>query len=144
MVEKFCNHFAGAFLVPKKDLREHNMVKSNYKISNWNDENLEKLSREFKVSKETILRRLTILGIVSEDFYKTKHLEWVRSYTKRGARGWRSNPAARCIKENSVPFVSLVVEAHHAGAITLRDVGNYLSTRLKNLKKIERLIESGI
>lgn len=74
-VEKFCNHFAGAFLVPKNALLNHRLVKFQA-TSEWSDEHLEKIARDFRVSREVILRRLVTLRLVSWDSYRAKYEKW--------------------------------------------------------------------
>ena len=72
-IERFCNHFAGAILVPKDVLLAHDLVKPR----KWSDELIEKIARSFKVSQEVILRRLVIFSLASRDLYKRKHEEWL-------------------------------------------------------------------
>lgn len=135
-IEKFCNHFAGAFLVPKDALLNHELIRVIHP-SDWPDEILERLAKSFKVSREVILRRLLILELTTEDFYKRKRKEWGEIKLK----GWgRPNPPKKCIQENGIPFVSLVLESHREEKITYSDVADYLSIRTKHLPKIEELI----
>lgn len=142
LIEKFCNHFAGAFLVPKNALINHKLVGEIKSSVEWSDEVLEKLAKDFKVSKEVILRRLVIMDRVKMSFYKRKHEEWK---SKKYPRGWgRKNPPKKCIQENGVPFVSLVLETHRKGRITYSDVADYLAIRLKHLPKVEKIISGSI
>lgn len=76
LVEKFCNHFSGALLVPKEALLNHKIVRSKKSSLEWSDSTLGKIARDFKVSREVILRRLVILGLVSQAFYQKKRTEW--------------------------------------------------------------------
>lgn len=76
VVEKFCNHFSGALLVPKAALLNHEIVKAMKPSLEWSDDTLVKIARDFKVSREVILRRLTILGLASLAFYQKKRAEW--------------------------------------------------------------------
>jgi len=139
-IEKFCNHFAGAILVPKDDLINHKAIKSRDYSPHWSDEMLEELAKSFKVSKEVILRRLVILGWADKYFYKSKHEEWKTiEYPRRG--GVR-NPPKECIRKNGAPFVSLVLDTHREEKITYTDVADYLEIRLKHLPEIEQLIRS--
>jgi Zn-dependent peptidase ImmA (M78 family)/DNA-binding XRE family transcriptional regulator len=142
-IEKFCNHFAGAILVPKDALLNHELIKSKEYSSHWPDENLKELAKTFKVSQEVILRRLVILGWADKDFYKRKHEEWRKTeYRRRG--GGRRNPQKECIQKNGTPFVSIVLESHREEKITYRDAADYLAVRLKYLPKIEQFIEGKI
>jgi len=139
-IEIFCNHFAGALLVPRKALILHDIIKSQRYLSGWTDELLRRLSGDFKVSQEVILRRLVILGIASEDFYRKKRQEWA-SIGPRVSWG-KQNPPKKCIREHGVPFVSLTLEAQKTGRITYSDLADYLSIQLKYVPKLERLIRN--
>ncbi|MBD3286915.1 ImmA/IrrE family metallo-endopeptidase, partial [candidate division WOR-3 bacterium] len=46
-VEIFCNHFAGSFLVPRKALLEHEIVKNKESLE-WSQQNIEDLAAYFK------------------------------------------------------------------------------------------------
>ena len=136
-IERFCNRFAGAFLVPKRALRDHQLVKSRGYSAYWSDEILHELAKSFKVSSEVILRRLVILQLADKNFYETKHEEWEKTeYRRRGRR----NLPKECIQKNGVSFVSLVLETHREEKITYSDVADYLETRLKYIPTIEKLI----
>lgn len=141
-IEKFCNHFAGALLVPKDALLDR--IKPQGVTSKWSDEILKQLAKSFKVSQEVILRRLVILGLATRDFYKRKHEEWqVKAEEWQRRQGiYKLNLPQKCIRENGTPFVSLVLDAHKQGRITYSDVADYLAIRLKYLNQIERLITS--
>ena len=140
VIEKFCNHFSGAFLVPKDSLLNHQLIKLTKPPYQWSDEILKELAKDFKVSQEVILRRLVILNKTSVDFYKRKREEW---QGKEWQKGWgRKNPPKKCIVENGIPFVSLVLDANRQGKITYSDISDYLAIRIRYLPKIEQLIGS--
>jgi Zn-dependent peptidase ImmA (M78 family) len=212
-VEKFCNHFAGAFLVPKDALLTHNLVGQRINTE-WSDECLKKIARDFKVSREVILRRLVTFNMGKWDFYRMKHKKWkekakekqepkylrsigmnYRQYLKEGLVnrvvidifknkglvltedtkiiqkddnnweikdknkkywikvngmqleiyklkiGGKQNIPQKCIREKSIPFVSLVFDSYRKEKITYNDVADYLGIRTKHIPKVERLIE---
>lgn len=66
-LEVKCNSFAGKFLVPDNDFITQ--IK-NYEI---NEELVEKLSKEYSVSKEVIWRKLLDLGKISKELYTSMH-----------------------------------------------------------------------
>ena len=216
-VEKFCNHFSGAFLVPKDALLNHRLVESRTNTSYWPDEYLRGIAKDFKVSREVILRRLVTFNLASWNFYKMKYEEWkekakekekpkyllsigmnYKQYLKEGSvnevlinvfknnnlvltgdakitqkddktweikvknkkyqikdngiqleiyklrRGGKQNIPQKCIRENSIPFVSLVFDSYRKEKITYNDVADYLGIRTKHIPKVERLIEAGV
>jgi len=141
-VEKFCNHFAGAVLVQKRDLLNHELIKSIRPYSEIPDEFLENIASSFKVSREVILRRMEILGLTTQDFYQRKCKEW-KMKAERGRQKKKEffvHPAKKCLLEKGVPFVSLVLEAHRQGIITYNDIADYLSIRVKHFNKLEKLV----
>jgi len=143
VVEKFCNHFAGAILVPKEALINHKLLSPIKYHPEWSDEVLRDLARRFKVSKEVILRRMVILGYADIDFYKKMREKWLKATFKRRGGGGR-NPPKECVQKNGTPFISLVIESQRKEKITYSDVADYLEVRLKYLPKIEQFIEGKI
>lgn len=144
-VEKFCNHFAGAILTPKDALLNHQLIRSMGYSSEWSDETLKKLAKRFKVSQEVILRRLAIFGLASGDFYKRKREEWevkTEEMPQKKTVYRRINVPKKCIRENGIPFVSLVLDAQRQKEITYSDVADYLAIRLKHLPKIEEILQA--
>ncbi len=137
-LEQFCNHFAGALIIPRSLLRNHPSVallKTNSRVS---DDVLAELSSYFKVSQEAILRRLVIIGKASRELYEAKRAQWMREY--KNQQGGRSNPPKKCIRENGLTFVSLVLDAFREDRITYKDVADYLTIRTKHLPRIEQLV----
>lgn len=139
--EIFCNHFAGALLAPRKALLEHKYVDQMSSSPEQFDERLRKLAKEFKVSQEVILRRMTILALVNRDSYERKRKEWkTTEWQQRGVK-FGPDPVQKCIKQGGIPFISLVMEAYKQEKITYSDVADYLSIRTKYLPKIEQAIK---
>jgi len=142
-IERFCNHFAGAVLVPKTDLLHHELISSIRAYPEISDEYLGKIAVNFKVSSEVILRRMEILRLVTKDLYEGKRKEWkVKSQRqKMKKKGFGLRPAKKCLLEKGVPFVSLVLETRKQGVITYNDVADYLSIRLKYLNEMGELVK---
>ena len=138
-IEQFCNHVSGAFLLPTDDLMHHPRVKGRYQYS-WEDTTLNSLARDFKVSPEAVLRRLTILRLAPPEFYRAKHSEWQEEYKKRPRPKVPVNVAEKSVKERGKRFVSLVLENYQNNNINASDVAEYLGVRLKHLTAIEKLV----
>lgn len=137
--ERFCNHFAGAVLVPGDALTSHELVNGIKSAVEWSDDDLEKLAQGFRVSQPVILRRLVILGRANGAFYKRKQKQW-ESLPPPPKKWGQRNPAKECITNTGMPFVSLVLESQRGEKITYKDAADYLSIRLKYLPKVEQLI----
>ena len=61
----------------------------------------------------------------------------------RKQRGGRRVPARQCVRQNGIPFTSLVLESARREKITYRDVSDYLSVGLKHLPAVESLVREG-
>jgi len=138
-VEQFTNRFSGEFLVPEPALLGHPVVQSHIG-EEWEDDDLHALGRQFKVSREVILRRLLITGSTTRSFYERKRAEWEASRKETRTKGGRRVPARQCLRQNGVPFTARVLEAAERDIITYRDVSDYLSIGLKYLPAVETLL----
>jgi hypothetical protein len=140
LTERFCNAFAGAFLVPRDSLlREVHArpVADSLPLG----ELLDHLSARFKVSKHVLIRRLRDLGVVSrtESERKIRELESQQPGAQARARRGPS-PAMRCVQERGSYFPGLVFQAQARDLITYSDVADYLSIRLRHLDRVQSLL----
>jgi Zn-dependent peptidase ImmA (M78 family)/transcriptional regulator with XRE-family HTH domain len=140
VVEQFCNHFAGAFLVPLDALRSHPDLNQLPSAPQELDERLEHAARAFKASRQVILRRLLVAGIITREFFRHTMDRWLSSEPSPERRGRGQRPAARVISQLGAGFVSAVLEAHGRGLITSGDVADYLSLNLKHLPAVHKLV----
>jgi Zn-dependent peptidase ImmA (M78 family)/DNA-binding XRE family transcriptional regulator len=136
--EVFCNHVAGAALVPKEYLLSERIVATKSNIEAWTDDELAALSRKFKVSREVILRRLLINRRTTEGFYRFKREQFQREYEKfkKKTEGFVP-PYLKAISGAGLTFVRLVLNSYHQEKITSSDLSDYLEINLKHLPKIE-------
>lgn len=148
-IEAFCNRFAGAFLVPMDQLINHNYVKDVKNPCEWQDKTLKKISKDFKVSQEVILRRLLLAGLATDEFYKNKRKEWSvwDQKTREKAREKKSTGGSRdisreCIQQNGGALISLILDSYQSKKITKSDVADYLGIKLKYLPDVERALEA--
>jgi len=145
-IEIFCNHFAGAVLVPEHSLIDHHLVKKN-EGTEWSDRTLRAISRGFKVSKEVILRRLLKFNLTTNKFYRKWKLQDEKNLLEKQKRkeessgGGGRDIARECIQQNSEPIVSLVLKSYYTRRITEYDISDYLEINLKHLPSIERALE---
>lgn len=136
-IERFCNHFSGALLVPKEALLEENIVRKR-RTGEWEDYELDGLARKYKVSIEVVLRRLLILGKARREFYQKKRMQFVENAKKMAEKveGFML-PHKRAMRDNGNIFTNLVLRAYREEAITGSNVADYLGVRLKHLERIE-------
>jgi Zn-dependent peptidase ImmA (M78 family)/DNA-binding transcriptional regulator YiaG len=140
--EKFCNHFAGAFLVPRDELLSQiaSIGAGAVRDSDWTDERLHALARAFSVSREVVLRRLLILGLTKDSFYERKRREWAAERRDEPRKkGFKVSPARTSFGERGAPLVSMLVESYSQGNITFADLTDYLGVRGKQVEKVVEL-----
>lgn len=144
-IEAFCNFFAGAILIPRDFLLGHHLVAGKTTSYEWPERILGKISNEFKVSKEVVLRRLLIAGLTYKEFYSTKHNEWMKKENKPDsykAKGIKRDIPKECLQRNGTPLTSLVLDSYRNDQITTSDVADYLGVRVKHIPRIEKLLEA--
>lgn len=130
-LEKFCNHFAGAFLVEKELLLESPFYKK-YCLESA-DYWLFRLASEFKVSVDVILRRLLILNKIRQQFYDEKNAEFTAKRdralkAKKDKEGFLP-PAKRSLFNLGITMFSKLFEARDRGVIgTAELVRNFQTT----------------
>lgn len=142
--EIFCNHIAGATLIPKQTLLNEPIVKKNKPKSLWTNNQLEEISNRYKTSKEVVLRRLLILGRTTNEFYQEKREEFLANYrrieeSRKDKRRGGPKFFVKVVSRNGLSFINLVLDGYYQKKITSSDVADYLQTKLKHLPDIETL-----
>ncbi len=137
-VEKWCNDFSSAFLLPETLAKVEFNQNKEFIIET---KTLNKLSRAYKVSKAMLLYNMSRLNFISEqkyndvlERYKPEILKPKEKTEKKG--GFRPTADKQCLSERGQKFVSLVVNNVDKGFITHSDALDYLSIKAKNLDKV--------
>jgi len=138
-VEKWCNEFASAFLLPESIA---NVDFTENKDTLIDTLTLSKLSRRYKVSKSMLLYKMFKLRCISQKEYDTV----LNRYQPEIAKGKSTCFAAvsadkRCIQEKGEKFVSLVASNLEQGLITYSDALDFLSLKSNNLEKVLRRVK---
>ena len=139
-IEAFCNHVAGATLVPQNHLLSDSIVK-NHSGTNWDDFEISSLSRTFGVSREVILRRLLILEKTSRKFYLEKRSDYLKALESipKKKSGFVP-PSTNVVSATGKPYIRMVLDAFNTNRITTSDVSDYLGVKLKHLWKISHAV----
>lgn len=142
-IEVFCNHVAGAVLVPRDALlAEKNLISSQSTV--WSDVALKQLARRYGVSREVVLRRLLIFGRTTEAFYRRKRAEYAEEWRRhREEQEGFAPPDVVALGRVGRLFAQLVLESYHLERITSSNVADYLDVKLRHLASIERQARSG-
>jgi Zn-dependent peptidase ImmA (M78 family)/transcriptional regulator with XRE-family HTH domain len=136
-IEAYCNHVAGAVLVPAEFLNLEADVRSANAQTVWDNEQLSRYRRQFWASRETVLRRLLILGRTSAQFYRRMRNEFVQQYANQIANTDIIVPVHRRVLMRNGDFLtSLALGAYDAGVLTGSALARVLGTKLEHVPKI--------
>jgi len=138
--ERFCNHFAGAFLVPKDKLLNHSIVKAKARTREWPENLLRNIARDFNVSREVILRRLLILGLTTREYYLKKHKEWKSKYKEPFGRKDEKTEMKICLQERGKKYTSMVFDAYEQRKIDEMRAADYLGVTSDKISKVKEAI----
>ena len=149
--EVFCNHVAGALLVPGEALLTDPRVGASPTRRDWQEATISALAEAFAVSREVILRRLLLLGKTTDAFYERKRQEYQAQYARFAAQARERAreqeghaPVFRiALRDNGRRYTRLVLDAFEGERITGADVSDYLAVRLKHLDRIADALERG-
>lgn len=139
-IEVYCNHVAGAAIVPAPELQQDVEALSRRGFQPWQDTSIEHLAKIFSTSCEVIVRRLLILELVTKDFYENKRAEYLekRPPTEKG-KGF-APPAVDAVSKAGHAYTRLVIQSMYDNIITPNDASDYLGIRLKHFESVEALV----
>jgi len=142
-VEVFCNHVAGAALVPADSLLGEPEVPRK-RAAEVVDSALVAIARRYGVSAEVITRRLLTLGRVTAAFYQRKRAEFQEQYEalREKPRSGFAPPAILAVARNGRPFTRRVLEAFAEERVTASEVADLLGVRLKHLDRIRAVLQA--
>lgn len=139
-LEKFCNHVAGAAIVPGAAIGQDEItlqIARDGKLPSH--EELAAAAKRFATSKEVIARRLLILNYVNAQYYETKRKEFIEEYKKLAAvkKNFAVPHHYKVIGANGVEFTRMVLSAYSQDKITSSELSDLLSMKLKHLSSVE-------
>ncbi|MDP3025811.1 MAG: ImmA/IrrE family metallo-endopeptidase [candidate division Zixibacteria bacterium] len=139
--EVFSNRVAGAVLVPRDELLNHEVVRNHGQNPEWTNDELSQLSRAFWVSSEVILRRLLILNKTTRDFYQAWRTETNDQYPGTDDRGEpKISTPTRVIIKNGKLFPRLVIRALKSKYITTFEASELLSAGPHRITDVESVV----
>ncbi len=141
--EIFCNHVAGAALIPKDFFLNEPIVLKHNGSSQWLDEDIDTLSKIYCASRETVTRRLLVLGLTTSQFYESKRQQYQEELKSLPKRKGFVTPSINLVSASGKPYVRAVLDAFYSERITSSDVVDYLGIRLKHLDQIIGMLGTG-
>lgn len=139
--EVFCNHVAGAVIAPGSALRNETLVLQHAPRRGWDDEEIDELARRFWMSREAMLRRLTLVGAATLAEYE-RFRATLQAMPKKPQKGFLS-PPVKSLRNFGFFFSTLAIDAYHDEVITGSDLAGHLELKLKHLPKVEQALAKG-
>uniref|UniRef100_UPI0035CA4E7B ImmA/IrrE family metallo-endopeptidase n=1 Tax=uncultured Sphingomonas sp. TaxID=158754 RepID=UPI0035CA4E7B len=133
-VERWCDQFAGAFLIPV-DAMASVWAKPNSALPAIGDDMLGKLAATFCVSRHAMLIRLVHLGYVEPAFYwDVKRPEFLKQEREFKGGGRAKYYGTRYRSAHGDLYTGLVLEAWGEGHITNHNAAEFMG--IKNLRHL--------
>ncbi|MDB9397665.1 ImmA/IrrE family metallo-endopeptidase [Microcystis aeruginosa] len=137
-IEIFCNKFAAEFLLPNHVFPE--IIRETIVNVNDNDKIISKISSDYKVSREVVLRKLLDNNFISQKEYTLKVNEWYseqvgksQDKNKKSGGDYYANQATY-LGEN---YLKLVFNKYYQGQYDIERVADYLN--IKKVAMVEQL-----
>lgn len=143
-LEVFCNAVAGALLVPAEALLADSEIRNALKPGSWPEETIQRLAKEFRVSREVIVRRLLTVGKTTPSFYDLKRREYAAELARRPPSKGGPPPPALAVARAGKLFTGVVVRSYSEGRITSADASDFLSLKLRHLPEVMKALRVGI
>ena len=138
------NMVAGEVLVPRDALVQDARLRFSAGRGEWSDDDIDFLSKRFRVSREVIVRRLLIAGLATEAFYREKRAEYAQQFKATTKPGGFAPPYVLALSRAGDSFSRLVLAGYASEKLTSSDVSDLLEVRVKHLPRIEQtLLHSG-
>jgi Zn-dependent peptidase ImmA (M78 family) len=148
-VERWCNHFAGAFLAPGNEIEDNPAIRQALKSGNYLRA-AGSIKQRYLISKEAGLMRLLTLKKITSGQYIQGRDQIRAEYALREAEKKQKEQAGeegeggfgvpldkKCVAEKGAGYVSLVMENVRKGHISSSDALDYLDVKLRHLEKFQ-------
>lgn len=146
-IEIFCNKFAAEFLLPNHVFSE--IIRETIVNVNDNDKIISKISSDYKVSREVVLRKLLDNNFISQKEYSLKVNEWYSEQVgKNQDKNKKSggNPYANQATYLGENYLKLVFNKYYQGQYDIERVADYLNIKkVATVEKLEQyLLDKGL
>ena len=137
-VENFCNRFAAEFLMPFDDFREE-VERTHPAVSTL--QIINSLSRRYKVSRESVLVRMSKLEFISREELRELQPLMKRKPKKRKSTGGDHYRKVEIYLGNR--YIDLALGQYYAGNCTASQLADHLDIKANQVPEFEAHIVSG-
>lgn len=134
IIEKYCNMFAGEFLVPNDDFE------LNISGKFFSENLVDKLANTYCVSREVILRKFLDLGYIDKEEYLVIRQEYLKDYFRyidsksdKNGGGNYYNTKMSYLGER---YLRLSYGQYYKNKISITQLSKYLNMKVPSLRKI--------
>ena len=135
-IERFCNQFAAAFLVPDSDF-DQRIQDFRYSVDDYG---ISELARRYSVSREVVLRKLLDRQAISSETYQAYVSKWAdESNEKRknsSGGDYYSTQASYLGKQ----YLDLAFGKYYQNQINVGQLADYLNVRVSNISGLEEVM----
>lgn len=134
-IEKICNEFAGAFLVPDSDFDKELQNRE------LNENRISRLAQLYGVSREVILRKLLDRNCINQDEYERLRNQYIEDYfrnknnkepDKKGGGSYYNTQ----VSYKGSKYIELVLKNYYSNKITITQVSDYMNMKIPNIQKL--------
>lgn len=149
-IERWCNQFAAAYLLPAQDIKEHaKTISPNAGIDHdWSITTVGRLATYYRVSRSAMALRLQELGLALPNYYD-KHRSELSNFDKRPKPkkalkikrrpGWKEK---RKLKEVGITAASVIVGAWQEKIVDPMEAADILNFSLEELRGLQKQTEA--
>lgn len=134
--EILCNRLAANILIDSVDLLSNINIINNKSLE-WNDVVLSNISKEFKVSKEVILRKLLDLKLTTNSFYSNYRENLTTYKKKKQNKGTYYNTQLSKLGHN---YTKIVLNHFYNNRINIFQTSEFLNVKINHIQEIEKLL----
>lgn len=131
-IEIFCNALAAEILIPSQDFAIQIVD-----LDQTDDETIQILANRYRVSRESILRRLLDHDRVSSSDYQKRSSKWSDEMKSSGSGGNYYATQSGYLSER---FQRMVFRKHYNGQLNIEQVADYLNVKTKSVAVLESLL----
>ena len=132
-IEKACNSFAGAFLVPNDDFQK--IIRGKKPT----EEFVSKLATTYGVSREVILRKFLDLQLITSDEYTERSSQYLEDFFRyKNAENAQQKPGGNYYNNQAAykgkQYTELVFKGYYSNKISLAQAAKYMNMKIPSIR----------
>ena len=135
-IERFCNQFAAAVLMPHNLVEEAIDTKELPRGKSWRRDDIVRLANVFRTSQPATALRLQELGLVPGDLFQSLGFDRDDDVWRAKTGYGRAPYARRALNRLGSHYIGLVLETLDRGMIDVVDADFYIDLKAKHLSQL--------